>query len=197
MPNQPYGPDRDRTEIFLESGASILVELGTLLCDLETAQARGLRSVDAADLRERIARKQKTVGGFFKDRPKAAMRKFVTLGSGKEVDPRACRLVGYLAARMIVNGMDAVGIMQVAQGISLTGSPASAPAMTSSPVKAVVSSTLPPICSGNAATRRSAEDGSKVASWAMTTPPRLVTLRRASAMPNRRPRARRPTPGIR
>ena len=40
------------------------------------------------------------------------------------VDPRACRLVGYLAARMLLDGMDSVPIMRAAKGMSLTGEPA-------------------------------------------------------------------------
>ena len=125
MPDHFYGPDRNSAEIFLASGTAILVEYGELLCQLEMSQSRGSVCFgDPADLREKAGRKEKGVIQCLRERPKAGMRRFVTLKGEEEPDPRACRLVAYLAARMVLSGMDSVGIMQVAQGISPSGTPA-------------------------------------------------------------------------
>lgn len=119
-----YGPDTDRREIPLESGAAALIGLGRLLCELEFASSRSPRGTDAADLRERVGRRQEEVVRFFRDRPRAGMRRFVLSKTAKQVDPRACRLVGFLAARAVMHGVDAVGIMEAARAVSLTGEPA-------------------------------------------------------------------------
>ena len=132
MPNLPYSLSTDRSEVHRKSGADLLVRLGRRLHELHSERGRRFRRPDDGwvpdDLIEEIGRIEAEIAEHFRAHPRAKMRKHLlaTHSGGrrtKDTDPRACRVVGFLAAELL-SGRTECRIMAVAAACSLTGEPA-------------------------------------------------------------------------
>ena len=123
MPNIPYGPDGDHSEVFRSSGASLLLELGRLVAALLDAAPTFFLVVDskrAKDIREQIGPKLEAVKAFFEENPKAGMAKHVLARTGGKTDRRVSLAIAYLAVCMTEYFEDAVPLMRAARAVSLS-----------------------------------------------------------------------------
>lgn len=132
MPNLPYSLSTDRSDVHRKSGAHLLVKLGRKLSQLNAERNRRHRRPGDTwvpdDLVEEITRIQNEISQHFQAHPRAKLRKYLlAVKSGgrkaKDIDIRACLVVGFLAAELL-SGRTECRIMAVATACSLTGEPA-------------------------------------------------------------------------
>ena len=120
MPNLPYSRAADKTAVFEDSGAAILIELGQYLVDVgghgHTALRGGSRP-SSESIEETLDSFRERLDRHFGSHPKAGMRRYVVAREGRgkgKVDFRAAKAVGVLAALHVREGQDSVPIFKVA-----------------------------------------------------------------------------------
>jgi len=127
MPNLPYSPDTDWSKLFRETGAALLAQLGALLARLNAERDPFLfcsPTMSSAEAVSEVMRFQEKVVRFFASHTGAAMRKHVMRRSGKGVDARTCRIVGYLVYYNVHHSLWHLQLMRLAQVVALSGDPA-------------------------------------------------------------------------
>ena len=122
MPRLPYSRGTDHADLHRDSGAQLLLELGSFLLALSgswrVAKALNLSDEEVAGRLERFDDRLKA---FFKANPKAALRKYILSATGRGIDLRACRVVAVLAALHVLESQDCVDIFRLAGWCVPTG----------------------------------------------------------------------------
>ena len=116
MPRLPYSRSTDHADLHRESGAQLLLELGSFLLAL-SGNWRVARSLNLSDdeIAGRLERFDDRLKAFFKENPKAPLRKYLLSSKGRGIDLRACRVAAVLAALHVLESQDAADIWRVAK----------------------------------------------------------------------------------
>ena len=130
MPKLPYSRAVDKTDLFAQSGASLILELGQYLLDVggygRTA-LQGSRRPSSERIEQTLAEFEGKLAEHFKRHPRAGMRRYLLTRSKRtpgKVDFRAAKAVGVLAAFHVFQETDSVGILRAASLCVPDGTPA-------------------------------------------------------------------------
>ncbi|MCE9614786.1 MAG: AAA family ATPase [Lentisphaerae bacterium] len=118
MPNLPHGTSTDRSNLFRESGAEVLLVFGRVLIDLSQGMRPASCRTVAADgpVPGDVADCEAAVREFFESHPRARLRPLVaSKARPKEIDLRVCRVVAALGALHVLDDRESVPILTLAR----------------------------------------------------------------------------------